>query len=301
MLNLKIENLDDIRDWYWSFLKQHLDRQIWQNGITYTQALDTFFSNYFGVNFERVIKATHAELINLKESYESGACQVLPEYIFTMKEFYAELANKSVGIGPYAIKDRISAFHLMDKFNAPFVCPYCNSVSIVNKPNIEMRCSELDHFFPKSYFPFLSLSFFNLVPICHTCNSHKKDNLFEASPFFANDISTLSKFDYKGDHVTGVSFSLLFESSNEMKSNSRFLDIEGFYQRSNTQMLKNILSKVDRNPIPELEEKCRLIGKPFNLENELMNLFSIKFDEDPYFRNVHSKFEYDILKKAYNF
>lgn len=41
------------------------------------------------------------------------------------------------------------------------VCPYCDG------PNI---APELDHYYPKSKFPFLSCSPLNLVPACHLCN-----------------------------------------------------------------------------------------------------------------------------------
>jgi hypothetical protein len=33
---------------------------------------------------------------------------------------------------------------------------------------------EFDHFYLKSYYPYLALSFYNLVPSCHVCNSNLK-------------------------------------------------------------------------------------------------------------------------------
>ncbi|AWW00449.1 HNH endonuclease domain-containing protein [Arcticibacterium luteifluviistationis] len=61
-------------------------------------------------------------------------------------------------------------------------CPYCND----NKLNIvKLRSNssavtklkaylDLDHFYPKSLNPFFAVSFFNLVPSCHDCNSGDK-------------------------------------------------------------------------------------------------------------------------------
>jgi hypothetical protein len=59
-------------------------------------------------------------------------------------------------------------------------CPYCND----NKLNIAEHKSsssskskaylDLDHFYPKSLNPFFAVSFFNLVPTCHDCNSIDK-------------------------------------------------------------------------------------------------------------------------------
>jgi len=56
------------------------------------------------------------------------------------------------------------------------ICPYCNYVhtfKIKHKDN-EMILFEFDHFVPKVVAPYLSLSFFNLIPSCHICNSTLK-------------------------------------------------------------------------------------------------------------------------------
>jgi len=61
-------------------------------------------------------------------------------------------------------------------------CPYCND----NKLNIVKLKSnssaatkykaylDLDHFYPKSLNPFFAVTFFNLIPTCHDCNSGDK-------------------------------------------------------------------------------------------------------------------------------
>lgn len=58
------------------------------------------------------------------------------------------------------------------------ICPYCNNnkIGIVKKElrNNERRSLmlfELDHFYPKSMYPFLALSLYNLIPSCHDCNA----------------------------------------------------------------------------------------------------------------------------------
>ena len=64
-------------------------------------------------------------------------------------------------------------------------CPYCNdrSVEIVKKnyPSLtgkeHIAYFDLDHFYPKSLYPFFTLSFFNLIPSCHICNSSEKRDL----------------------------------------------------------------------------------------------------------------------------
>lgn len=55
------------------------------------------------------------------------------------------------------------------------VCPYCNRnyIHTSSTENGKTR-PELDHFFMKSKYPFLSLSLYNLIPSCHICNSNLK-------------------------------------------------------------------------------------------------------------------------------
>jgi hypothetical protein len=58
------------------------------------------------------------------------------------------------------------------------VCPYCNIQLLpkVKRKNSkdEMTLMDLDHFYPKSKYPCLSMSFFNLVPSCIICNQRLK-------------------------------------------------------------------------------------------------------------------------------
>jgi 5-methylcytosine-specific restriction endonuclease McrA len=55
-------------------------------------------------------------------------------------------------------------------------CLYCNREYIINYTDkTETKTTaELDHFYPRSLYPFLSISFFNLIPSCKICNSKLK-------------------------------------------------------------------------------------------------------------------------------
>ncbi|MCG7789831.1 hypothetical protein MIS24_08700 [Vibrio parahaemolyticus] len=61
-------------------------------------------------------------------------------------------------------------------------CPYCNSepVTIIDskqgssKKNSKLTLFELDHFYPKSKYPYLALSFYNHIPSCSNCNGKLK-------------------------------------------------------------------------------------------------------------------------------
>lgn len=54
-------------------------------------------------------------------------------------------------------------------------CPYCNRqyITPILKKNGKMR-GDLDHFLPKSKYPYLSMSIYNLIPVCKFCNTSLK-------------------------------------------------------------------------------------------------------------------------------
>ncbi|MGX4685859.1 hypothetical protein JNUCC83_03045 [Vagococcus sp. JNUCC 83] len=72
--------------------------------------------------------------------------------------------------------------YLYTLFLDTIVCPYCNSQFIYTyfKEKGEKKGKvrpQIDHLFPKSVYPFLSVSIFNLIPSCSQCNSSiKGDN-----------------------------------------------------------------------------------------------------------------------------
>lgn len=49
--------------------------------------------------------------------------------------------------------------------NKLYVCPYCDSDTISNERN-----AWIEHFLPKSKFPFISCNSYNLIPSCTSCN-----------------------------------------------------------------------------------------------------------------------------------
>lgn len=65
-------------------------------------------------------------------------------------------------------------------------CVYCNAqlAVVIEKGSSSKANLEFDHFFAKSKYPFLSTSFFNLIPSCSNCNKAKTDGDFEISTHF---------------------------------------------------------------------------------------------------------------------
>jgi len=84
------------------------------------------------------------------------------------------------------------------------VCPYCNrsflAVAEQKKPKgtEDVLYFDIDHFFPKEKYPWLALSFYNLIPSCTICNQRikgkKELNLTDHIHPFEDDMDKLLKF-----------------------------------------------------------------------------------------------------------
>ncbi|UOX32724.1 hypothetical protein LXD69_11800 [Flavobacterium sediminilitoris] len=74
-------------------------------------------------------------------------------------------------------------------------CVYCNSqlTIVANKKHAKF---EVDHFYSKSDYPFLSISLCNLYPACASCNGTKSSKKIEFE-LYTDDISKTKKSDYK--------------------------------------------------------------------------------------------------------
>ena len=73
-------------------------------------------------------------------------------------------------------------------------CPFCGINDI--KGQYHSKREAYDHFLPKDIYPFNSINFNNLAPMCHTCNSsyklkndplHKKDGITKRKAFYPFD------------------------------------------------------------------------------------------------------------------
>lgn len=53
-------------------------------------------------------------------------------------------------------------------------CPFCNNNYVYYFQNGKNTIATLEHYYPKSKYPHLSLSFYNLIPSCYVCNTKFK-------------------------------------------------------------------------------------------------------------------------------
>lgn len=88
------------------------------------------------------------------------------------------------------------------------VCPYCNRnyIPVVSydekNGKKKVLAPEMDHFYPKSKYPYLAFSFYNLIPICNTCNSRfKSDNVKDILNPYKEGFENNIKFKLNGTNI----------------------------------------------------------------------------------------------------
>ena len=112
------------------------------------------------IDLEKLITLDYKELCDLKVFIDDN--KELTKLTETEKDYFYTLYKKLKK--PEYIKDLDIT-----------VCPYCNRNYIFNfKKSTSLKATaQLDHFFDKSTYPYFSISIFNLIPSCQTCNQRK--------------------------------------------------------------------------------------------------------------------------------
>ena len=104
------------------------------------------------------IKKTNKELANNISSF----CTYLYTEVFKLKpciDLYGEIRDHYV---EFSIKNGLKNKR----------CPFCGIARMESE--FSSKREAYDHFFPKEQYPFISVHFANLAPMCHSCNSSYK-------------------------------------------------------------------------------------------------------------------------------
>jgi hypothetical protein len=206
-----------------------------------------------------------------------------------------------------------------DNFNFT-TCYYCNKDFILNfNKSKKTSTFQLDHFYDKEKYPYLALSFYNLIPSCSTCNSTKvkgsKDcfkydvNIREEA--FENEICKIPNHkDFDFDKK--VKFKLFLTDSckdlnikekdnidiplKERYSNEYEKYIEVFKLNERYQAHKDIVFKMIKNaelyPESRLKELQDLTGIPF--QEIKKDIFKLIDDEVDLSKEPFSKLRRDM-------
>jgi len=162
-------------------------------------------------------------------------------------------------------------------------CPYCNRnyTFVVDDDNGKLR-PEIDHFYPKSIYPFLAMSFYNLIPSCSICNHTKSDKVKE-------DLENPYDIEPNSYQFTYTPQSVEFAVVEEKKYDFDSFEIEITGNESNIELFKlRELYKQHKDIVLEL-----LIKKAYYPQSYIEELSNFGFSQDEIYRYLFSNYNQD--------
>lgn len=177
------------------------------------------------------------------------------------------------------------------------VCPYCNEnfILTIGSANKKAIRPQLDHFYPKDLYPYLSCSIFNLIPSCGNCN-HIKSNkvngiIYPYDEEFGNDFPFRVKMNNQLESTVFIKENDTHSENNKVKNSLGMFKINERYNEHKYE-LNNILRRYRFYSKSKLSEIIKLfsnikdtseferiiLGLPIGLNNEEYPLR--KFKED---------------------
>lgn len=131
------------------------------------------------------------------------------------------------------------------------VCPYCGrqKIDVASYANKRTSKPPIDHFFPKSKYPFLAVSFRNLIPCCTNCNEFANKGDFD--PLEAGKLTLENPHEFDDSHVKFLGeypdmlsmnkddyhVSMAFNPKCLATGYKETLKLEAFYQKEKRKMM----------------------------------------------------------------
>ncbi|MCY9178439.1 hypothetical protein [Bacillus inaquosorum] len=292
MIPIKKTNLDDLCNQHFKAVSEQLHIEGKLDTVT------SWFKDYgLGLSLKKVITAPVPLLKQIAKRYSNAPSNLI------LKDMYENRFSKSskwIGL------DRYNAVILVQNLGIK-VCPYCNRNYINNVPvgKSTKRTSQLDHFFNKADYPYLAMSFYNLVPVCPACNLLKLKNDISASPYDTNiDWDKAVQFDFG---ITSADF-LKHEKdvyvkicvSDELKENFNVLKLREQYSIHNDLLHEMLIKGIMYSP-KRLNEIMKNYSGLFHSREELMGIIYGNYLEvENLEKRPLSKLTRDIVNRLYN-
>ena len=153
MIKIQNEELEKLSKRHYHAIKDYIENHSRYSVSKLNENIKSCFNKNW--NLEKLILAKPKELEELTLIYK-----VIDFKFFGTLYDYFNQKDKF----KFEEKD-YNAYELINSLNIN-ICPYCNRNGIHNLKKSRKRTSELDHFHPQSKYPFLAISFFNLIPSC---------------------------------------------------------------------------------------------------------------------------------------
>ena len=256
--------------------------------------LSELFLNFLKDHKDNIISGLPGDLILLNKSYDSLNLTISEKEL--IKDFFLNTGYKNF--------QKNYSKYFLDLIGID-TCVYCNRNYTINLTKTHAR-AELDHWFPKTQFPLFALSFYNLIPSCHSCNHIKGNPAIDwnnalneyVHPYIKEDSEGFN-FDFfyeKGIDNLKIE-TRCFKKSIKTNKTLEFNQIKKIYNSHSEKELRDLVNlryKYSNNYIKILTEDT-FKNLKISKEEIYRMVFGIEIEEENYHRRPFSKFKKDII------
>lgn len=283
---------------------------------------DDFLDSYYNsINIKNILsklnklkpKSKFKSLINnLEKIIKADIYEIEEKYLVLLNHCSKKEKEKIKNILDYSTHRQNENF--MEHFKKLNIksCPFCNNnyVYFYKKDAKKYNTiATLEHYYPKSKYPHLSLSFYNLIPSCNTCNSKFKGsdkthmgNILH--PYF-EDFNEKAKFSLSVDSMPinkDIELQINLNSNNpkDKRCNTTIdrFQLDKIYTEHND-IAKEIWNKAQVYNESRIDELYKSFYKDLGYTKEdVKNMaFCNYLHKDDINKRNHSKLTQDILKQ----
>jgi len=167
-------------------------------------------------------------------------------------------------------------------------CPYCNRNYVFTTSKNGSIKPEIDHLYPKSLYPYLACSYFNLIPSCPTCNGFGAKEAKDT--FYVYPISnpyTIKPIDFKFS-ITPQKVEFIDDVKKEQYNFANFkIDVYGNKANLEVFHLEELYAQ-HKDIVLEL-----LIKKAYYPQSYIEELSAFGFSKDEIYRYLFSNYSQD--------
>lgn len=283
MIKINNSNIQQVSNDYADYvvnMKRHLRRD--------NQYLAYVFNER---NIRDIVLCSPLRLINKIESFNEQFPNIGYE-----AEDWCDFRKYMIGQYEKVRKEILQA--ILDSLNLN-VCPYCNRQYIFGTDNNRKVSAQFDHFYSKSKYPYLALSFYNLIPCCPTCNRAKGEDHIEINPYIEG-FENNAKFTIDSPLnciLKNTDWEIRFESDERCKTNIQAFALDELYKKHKDYAYEIALKSIanQKGYFNELKNSFSKLG----ITDELIEriLWGNYLDNDQLSNRPLSKMALDIINQ----
>lgn len=241
--------------------------------------------------FRHIVACSADRLDNIISDFESHF-SVIDTNSIEWKEFSNYMLNQYKSVRNEYLPQILSDLNLN-------VCPYCNRHYIYTVDNGKRVSAQFDHFYCKTKYPYLALSFYNLIPCCPTCNKAKGELQIKINPYVEGfDDNCIIKIDFPLNCILQKGeWNVCIDGDEKTMTNVEAFVLDQLYKKHNDYALEIVFKAIanEKGYLDSIKQEFQYMG----LSEEVINyiIWNTSFSPETSVKRPLSKMTMDIINQ----